>query len=188
MVTTVSKKIRGRIVKILMKKCSKCDAPKTIDQFYKVKGNSDGYDNYCKVHRVEATSAYHARNKDKQRGWSAKNREKNKAFHEEHGKPPKTHPKKRICPKCRQPRLREEFRVNRTRSSGRDSWCVYCYAPIMRLRARRWYRADINRQYVNQIRDPLRRQKVKANPHLHNISIEQGRIREARYKLRQKGL
>lgn len=171
---------------VRLKQCPRCDAPKPITDFYRVRCNPDGYDRYCKVHRIEATSSYHARNKDKQRKWSAINRARNKACFEETGHSPKRHPRKRECPRCGVKRLAEEFPVNKLRSSGRESWCKYCLGPRRRSRAKRWYNGS--KDFVNLIRDPLRRKMVASSPYLHGRELDLHRVRHAAYILRSLNL
>jgi hypothetical protein len=175
-----------RVQYIRLKKCARCDHPKPITEFYRVKCNPDGYDRYCKVHRIACTTRYHKRNRDKQASWSAVNRAKNKAHFQIHGAAPKKHPRKRICPKCKQPRFDVEFQINKQRSSGRESWCRYCRGPRARSRAKRFYNG--NRDYVRLIRDPKRWKKIAESPFLHGIELEKERLRQVGWKLRSKGL
>lgn len=189
MVTKDATQQRGIVLQgshVRLKQCPRCDKPKPITDFYRVRCNPDGYDIYCKKHRVELTSAYHARNKDKQRKWSAINRARNKAFFDENGRPPKRHPRKRVCPRCGNKRLAEEFPVNKLRSSGRESWCVYCLGPRRRFRAKRHYNG--NRGFYNLIKDPQRRRKVALSPFLSEQQLTKHRIRQARYELKKKNL
>jgi IS1 family transposase len=169
-----------------LKKCPQCTNLKTRDQFYRDRGNPDGLDRLCKPHRIKATSRYHKNNRDKQRIWSAKNRIKNKVIFKVTGKPPKKHPRKRICPKCTHKRFDVEFQVNSLRSSGRDSWCIYCVAPYRRWKSRRWYNSS--KGYVKNIRDPQRRLRIAQSPYLHGRELAMHRLRSGFYELRVKNL
>lgn len=171
---------------VRLKKCFRCDKPKPTTEFFKCRSNPDGLDRFCKKHRVQLTSRYHKQNKDKHNLSSALNRAKNKTFFQVHGHPPVKHPKKKVCPKCKQPRFAEEFQINKQRSSGRDSWCRYCIGPRRRSSARRWYNG--NTEYVRLIRDPLRWQKISQNPFLHGRELDKQRMRQASWRLRIKAL
>ncbi len=49
-----------------MKTCSKCKEEKPFSEFHKNRSKKDGYQDYCKVCRVELAKSYYEENKDYQ--------------------------------------------------------------------------------------------------------------------------
>ena len=72
--------------KELKKKCSRCSEYKTIDNFYKVKGNYLGVGSYCKKCETERKREWRQNNyttyKKSMNNWNLKNKEKIKASNE----------------------------------------------------------------------------------------------------------
>jgi hypothetical protein len=61
-----------------MKTCSKCGCEKPLTEFYRAKGNKDGYSGRCKVCQTAENNAWKEANADKMRGYKKKWDENNK--------------------------------------------------------------------------------------------------------------
>jgi rubredoxin len=172
-----------------VKVCCTCHKPRDIKDFHKHPLSPDGRAYECKLCKYKYNKARREANPQAiaryMKAYRPRYYAANIAYYNEHGKPKKPYPKIRICPKCKQPRFREEYFVAKRELSGREIYCMYC---SMNSRARRYWqdvhgqRARVRSWYL------LRGKYLRDDPHQRGLQRKMNITWKSNAELRQRNL
>jgi hypothetical protein len=171
------------------KVCYTCKIPKDANQFHKHPLSPDGLNYQCKDCKYEYNKARREANPQAtsryMKAYRARCHAENIAYYNKYGKPKKPYPNIRICPRCKEPRFREEYFIAKREVSGREIYCMYC---SMISRANRYWR-DVHGQRARVKSWYLLRGKyLRDNPHYKGLQKKMNTTWKANAELRRRNL